>query len=201
MATDKQKIVAEKILENLGSGKSLGEIMREAGYSEAYSKNPQQLKATKGWGELMDKHMPEDKLAKTHGKTLEAVTMRKFRFSDSFKRADVLKFAKKFATKPNIMVTKVVVPHYRKGEVSWEETYWEVAIVVPDNPTILKSMDMAYKLRGSYDETVTVQDNRIKNMSDSELDDYIAYLEGERNVKKRKGSTKDSKRRKSKKTS
>lgn len=46
--------------------------MRKLGYSKSYSKNPQLVTRSKSWQSLMDKYLPEDKIAKTHGELLEA---------------------------------------------------------------------------------------------------------------------------------
>lgn len=52
--------------------KSLSESMRQAGYSESSAKACTRLKQSKGWKELMDKYIPESKLAQIHSKLLEA---------------------------------------------------------------------------------------------------------------------------------
>lgn len=60
MATLKQKRVAKNLLEN--RGKSVSQAMVEEGYSEATAKNPKHLTESKGWKELMDQYIPEEKL-------------------------------------------------------------------------------------------------------------------------------------------
>jgi hypothetical protein len=65
----KRKLLASKILENKGK---VGKSMRKLGYSKSYSKNPQLVTRSKSWQSLMDKYLPEDKIAKTHGELLEA---------------------------------------------------------------------------------------------------------------------------------
>lgn len=57
----RQKIVAQKIMENHGN---VSKAMKEAGYSEAYSSNPQELKATKTWEMLLDEYLPDELLTK-----------------------------------------------------------------------------------------------------------------------------------------
>lgn len=51
MATEKQKIAIDKIVENHGN---VSKAMREAGYSEATAKNPSNLLDSKGFMQLMD---------------------------------------------------------------------------------------------------------------------------------------------------
>lgn len=68
MATNKQKLVASKLLENPGT--SVSQAMREAGYKEGSAKNPQELTRSKGWAELMDKYVPEKLLLQRHKQLL-----------------------------------------------------------------------------------------------------------------------------------
>jgi hypothetical protein len=70
MATQKQKLAAKKILEN--PGKPISTTMKEVGYSDNTAKNPSDLTDSKGWNELMDKYLPDDKVLATHEAGLEA---------------------------------------------------------------------------------------------------------------------------------
>ncbi len=69
MPTLKQKLVVKKVLEN--NGKSVSQAMRESGYSASTSKNPQQLTRSKGWLELMEIYVSEEKLMKVHSELLK----------------------------------------------------------------------------------------------------------------------------------
>ena len=64
----RQKKVAKEILENRGT--SVSKAMRNAGYSKAYSKNPQQLTTTKSWQELMNEYISDDLVAEKHNALL-----------------------------------------------------------------------------------------------------------------------------------
>lgn len=66
----RQQKLAKLIAENRGNKKSDGELMREAGYSEVYSKNPRQLKRTETWQSIMDKQLPESLVARRHKQLL-----------------------------------------------------------------------------------------------------------------------------------
>jgi len=68
MATEKQKNVVKKLLENRGM--PIGKAMEEVGYKENTAKNPQNLTNSNGWADLMDKYLPNDLLAKQHKKLL-----------------------------------------------------------------------------------------------------------------------------------
>ena len=70
MPTIKQKLAMQKIVEN--GGKSVSAAMREVGYSPATAENPDKLTESKGWKELLDHYLPDDKLLKTHDEALKA---------------------------------------------------------------------------------------------------------------------------------
>lgn len=67
--TTRQREVARKVLQE---GKSVSRAMRESGYSPATAKTPKKLTESKGWQELIDQYISEDKLAKVHGQQLQA---------------------------------------------------------------------------------------------------------------------------------
>lgn len=68
--TIKQKLAAKKVLEN--TGRPMGQIMEEVGYKPGSVKNPQQLTESKGWKELMDKYLPDDKILDVHDQLLDS---------------------------------------------------------------------------------------------------------------------------------
>lgn len=70
MTTLKQETAVKDLLENVG--KPIGQAMLDAGYSPATAKNPDHLTESKGWNELMDKYLPDDKLLSTHDEALVA---------------------------------------------------------------------------------------------------------------------------------
>lgn len=57
--TLKQKRAIEIAVEN---GGNISKAMRDAGYSPATAKNPEKLTKTDAWQELMEKHLPDEKL-------------------------------------------------------------------------------------------------------------------------------------------
>jgi hypothetical protein len=62
--TIRQKTAASKLSESIRTGKNkpIGEILREANYSESTSKSPQRVTDSKGWQALMEKYIPDEKL-------------------------------------------------------------------------------------------------------------------------------------------
>ena len=69
MSKQKQKKVIREMLVNGGYVKP---AMEKAEYSDAYSKNPQKLTATKSFQELLDKVMPDSLLTEKHKALLNA---------------------------------------------------------------------------------------------------------------------------------
>ena len=60
----RQKKLAVKIMEN--NGISVSKAMKEVGYSDNYSKNPQTVTSTKSWQELMEEYLPDSLIAEKH---------------------------------------------------------------------------------------------------------------------------------------
>lgn len=93
---------------------NVGAAMREAGYPESSSKQPQRLTNSKAYKELIEEFLPDQHLLDRHREMLDA---------------------------PRIMRT------YVKGIVTNETT--------ETDPSSVKALDMAYKLKGKYTENVT----------------------------------------------
>ena len=69
MTTIKQNQAFKKIVENHGN---ISKSMLEVGYSPETAKNPSNLTNSKGWQELMAKHLPDNDLIKVHKEGLKA---------------------------------------------------------------------------------------------------------------------------------
>lgn len=71
--TTKQKLAASKMVENIRNGnkKPMGQILKEAGYSESVSKHPDRVTRSKSWQQLTEKYLPDKKLLKVHKELLE----------------------------------------------------------------------------------------------------------------------------------
>jgi len=66
MATFKQKLVASKVVDN----RTIEQAMVEAGYSPKTAST--NLTQSKGWQELMDKYLPDEKIMQKVDEGLEA---------------------------------------------------------------------------------------------------------------------------------
>lgn len=67
MATVRQKLLAQKVIENNGN---VSKSMKQAGYAKTTSTNPQQVTRSKGWAELMEQYLPDSLLAEKHNELL-----------------------------------------------------------------------------------------------------------------------------------
>lgn len=121
---------------NGGKSPTFAQAMREAGYSENYARNPQKLKATKTWQELSQESMPDEEILKRHRELLSAC---------------------------KVETLEIPIEAYNHYTVSiHEEIGWKLIgqtvkgktvrlmFAVPDNKAILSALDMAYKLKGAY---------------------------------------------------
>jgi len=65
----KQKLALKEIVEKHSS---ISEAMRRAGYKDTTATVPGNMTKTKGWKELLEQYLPDDKLLKKHDAALEA---------------------------------------------------------------------------------------------------------------------------------
>ena len=68
MATERQKIAIDKVIENRGN---VSKAMKEAGYTAASAKNPSNLTDSKAWAELMDIYLTDDMLLRALSDDIE----------------------------------------------------------------------------------------------------------------------------------
>lgn len=73
MATTRQKKAFTFLSENIGNPKPipLGEVLIQAGYSIQTAKTPTLVTKSKGFQELLEEHLPDDLLQKTHLEVLK----------------------------------------------------------------------------------------------------------------------------------
>lgn len=87
MPTRKQKKAVKILLENPGI--STSEVMRQAGYSDASIVDGQKnLLQTKGFRELMEEYLPDERLAQVHSEGLSAVKTTRDKFGDRYEDPD-----------------------------------------------------------------------------------------------------------------
>ncbi len=125
-----------KILENLGKGKTLGASIKEAGYSQNYADNPQQLRQTKSWDVLMKSFIDDEFLVNKHLELLEAKEIKHFSFPKKMKDKEIKECLE------DARLKVVVIQESAKGKIAFYS--------VDNNRAIIDGLDMAYKLKGLY---------------------------------------------------
>lgn len=110
------------------------DAMLEVGYAENTAIAPQNVTESKGWIELMDQYLPDEKLLEVHEQGLEAM-------------------------KP--IGALVLVRNDKNGKSEQVLKDNEGMIEVPDHATRAKFLDMAYKVKGktNSDPKVLIQQN------------------------------------------
>lgn len=138
MATKRQEKAVQLFVEN--GGKSASAAMREAGFSDAYAKNPQKLTATSTWDELLDKALPDSKLLTAHKKILNAQKLEHMVFPLGMEEADIKKLLNSTGCKPK---------QIKYGEQAIHVWYWS-----PDMKAQAKAIEMGYNLKGKLKQKV-----------------------------------------------
>ena len=114
----------------------MGEVLREAGYSETVAKTPSKVTNTKSWKQLMDKYIPEEKLAEKHLQLLEATGIGHMVFPMAITDEEITEL---------LAGVNCVPKKIQHGDTANHVWFWQ-----RDNNALKNGLDMAYKLRGSY---------------------------------------------------
>ncbi|MDD4601614.1 MAG: hypothetical protein PHQ46_11280 [Negativicutes bacterium] len=165
MQTARAKKTAKIIAEN-GGNKPISQAMKEAGFSDAYAKNPQKLTRTKSWKDIMDKYLPDEKLGRIHKKLLESKKFTSRSFPLDMEDDNIRTIIRAAGATPlRIFEGK------NEADIECKKCFFSY----PDNMVIDKALDKAYKLKGRYSETIEVKSN-LRNLSNTELMERINEL-------------------------
>jgi len=196
MATLKQK----KAFKMVERGSTMKEVMVGAGYSEKTAIAPTKLTKSKGWKELMDKFLPEKELGKKHRELLNAGVIQHYTFPARIiqKKNKETGEIEKDGNPEDISdseIKKIVesvkgckliyikIDSYLGGKTAYYQA--------PDNKSRKDALDMAYKLRGSYEDTkppvedptksihLHYHNDKILNIIKKSEDDIKAAIEAE----------------------
>jgi hypothetical protein len=140
--TARQIKAAKAISENLrnkGKPKTLGKILKDAGYSKSVQESPTNVTESLGFKELIDKYLPEDMVTKVHGESLLLGKHSTYRVDARLSDKEVEKIVE------SVSGCKLIKLERHKGDNWATAHYWE-----PDGTNRLKAIDMAYKLRNNY---------------------------------------------------
>lgn len=162
MATQRQKVAAKKISENLRSSKPkpVGTLLKEAGYSDSVSLVPSEVTKGKGFRELLDEVIPESLVVDAHKSLLRATKIEHMVFPLDVSDEEITELL----ASNGCMAKKFM----------HSETQTHVWYFVPDGFSRRAGTDMAYKLRGNYSaEKIEVIDvnERIKAIEEANKND------------------------------
>lgn len=162
MATQKQKIAARKISENIRKGDStpVGTILREAGYAPSTAEQTKMVTSGKGFRELLDEVIPESLVVDTHKSLLRATKIEHMVFPLDVTDEEITELL----ASNGCMAKKFM----------HSDTQTHVWYFVPDGFSRRAGTDMAYKLRGNYSaEKIEVIDvnERIKAIEEANKND------------------------------
>lgn len=145
MATKTQEIVMANVIKQAKSSKkiSISKAMKDAGLSDSYSKASTQLTNTKGWKELVEKHMPDSFLTKRHRQLFDQKKVEYFSFGLK-KTDDEITQAVEDAG-----LELINISYTTDSKLAWYS--------VPDVHAVTKALEMAHKIKGVYmaDKTLT----------------------------------------------
>lgn len=141
-----------------GIAKPRRQVMREVGYSPSYSDSGTPP-TTESWDELMGRVLPDSLLIKHHEKLLNAKQIEYFVFPKSMDDSEITEKVEAAG------LSVVVIRDSEKGKMAFYSL---------DNAKAKKdALDMAYKLKTRYDNTVTIK-GKLNILSDREVEDAIA---------------------------
>ncbi|MES2436607.1 MAG: hypothetical protein V4519_01220 [Patescibacteria group bacterium] len=137
MATLRQKLAFNKTIENQGN---VSKAMKEAGYSRSHAHNPQSLVKSKGFQQMLQNYIPEQRI-------LEKV-------SELFERGEIVS-----RTFPSILGLDTVKKMFEKAgltilnlrEVGDQKNEIEVYFIQPDATSQDKALEKSIKLHGLYE--------------------------------------------------
>lgn len=165
MPTARQKVAAQKVVENRGN---VSRAMLDAGYSPNSAKNPKNLTDSKGWEELMAEFLSDEELQQKHRELLNATKVEHMTFPlgpqktetqqavvdklpDELKTildAEMAMASTDLSDEDIIELLKTVsctVQRIVHGQTARHVYYWAA-----DSKARKDALDMAYKLKGRY---------------------------------------------------
>lgn len=156
MFTTVQKMVA-----NGGNSGSLAQAMRDAGYSENYARNPQKIKKTRAWTDLVQDSLSNDLIIQKHQEMLNSYRFHSIKVSiEAYDNSCISMFRE---------IGWYIVSEIRDGE------FIRLTCAIPDTRAITRAIDLAYKIKGRYKQIDNQsEDRKYENLSDKELSELLS---------------------------
>ncbi len=162
----------------LENGGKVGPAMREAGFSEAYVKNPQKIKETEGWKELLKKTgLDDDTLLKKSKQHLSAQILHQMQVDPEITDKELIEvFERAGGSFVKSSIIEVSFTN-KKGEVT-SFMKKQVFYTMPDNQAQDRALDKLFKIRGAYSSddpsaAVAVQFNAVIEAAREERNTFI----------------------------
>lgn len=143
------KKVFDKVVE---SGGSVSKAMTEVGYKPGHAKNPQKITKSKSWEKLLQTHLPDSLLAKSHKELLNQRRIEYFVFPKKMEDEEIMDHVTAAGLRT------IVIRESDKGKLA----FYSIA----DAQAKKFALEMAYKLKGK----------NPKEDPDSALDGEIKVL-------------------------
>lgn len=151
MATKNQEKVFEKVLTQAKKSRkiSVSKAMLESGLSPSYAAQPQQLTSSKGWKELVEKHMPDSFLAKRHRALFDQKKVEYFSFPRNMDDDEITLAVEEAG------LTLISISVGEKAKLAFYST--------ADVHAVTKALEMAHKIKGVYQADKTIEPQRTIN--------------------------------------
>lgn len=151
MATKNQEKVFERVLTQVKKSRkvSVSKAMLDSGLSKSYAEQPQQMTSSKGWKELVEKHMPDSFLAKRHRALFDQKKVEYFSFPRNMDDAEI-----ELAVE-DAGLTLISISVGEKAKLAWYST--------ADVHAVTKALEMAHKIKGVYLADRTLPPNQTVN--------------------------------------
>lgn len=131
----RQKKLAKLMVEN-GGAAPLGSLMAKAGYSHSYCINPQKIKGTESWKELMAIYFPDEMIAEKHLELLNAEILLTRNVYYKLKDKEIFEM---FNSRG-----------YQVVDIKRFMTNCTVTYFAPDNTNRKGTLELVNKLKGTY---------------------------------------------------
>jgi hypothetical protein len=160
----KHKVVLDKLTKNVGKCRknTIQKAMTDSGFSESYAKSGH-IKKGKTWNQLMEIHLSDDKLAKTHEELLNFKKLDYMLFNHDIKDKDIYELMESV----NCIPKKII--HGVAGVHVW---FW-----LPDGRIRKDATELAYKVKGKMaPEKFEIEQTGLQAMTDAELANHIKTI-------------------------
>jgi hypothetical protein len=157
MATEKQKKAFDELRKKRGKKQ---EAMLSAGYSKVTAKTPNNLTKSKGFRELIEKAIPDKRLAKKHKTILDHTDFGTKAFPKSIPDDVIHKLFKKLKGYKIIAITE-------------SKLYKYVTYIKQDVAVQKDMLDMAYKVKGHYAPIKFKNEDPLSKLTDEEIEEIL----------------------------